>query len=340
MRYGTVFHRMLEVAETQQIDPYAALAQVFPADMDPALFVEARRDLDAYLAREASPLDVMHTVGVEMDLQVPLYDDEDHGQIWYRAILDKALVDPDEPNVLHAVDFKTRGAPPSLADIRGDVQLKGQAWILRRYWQRAFPDAGTPVVWTHLDATKWRDVAVRYTDAELDDWHAWAVAVTRTILRDDEALPVVNLGCTSCVVRDDCPAYTDLPTHGARLARALASGELEDRIGWRDQANGVRLLLEKAVKAVDADVRAYVEEHGTLVLGDQQWTEVEKTADICDLVRLSRLLGPLVWDVVKAVKGRVEALTEDWPASDRDEVLSCWEQTVIGREVKRTKHHP
>ncbi|HEY5987412.1 MAG TPA: PD-(D/E)XK nuclease family protein, partial [Streptosporangiaceae bacterium] len=56
MEYGKMFHRVLELAETEpDADPYEILTRVFPADMDPARMVEARRDLDAYLARESSP---------------------------------------------------------------------------------------------------------------------------------------------------------------------------------------------------------------------------------------------------------------------------------------------
>lgn len=339
MLYGRLVHRVFELVERDGADPYEALLREFPPELDPDLMTEARRDLDDYLARQSSPLDDMHTLGVELDLEAPLYVDEDHGPVWYRAILDKVLIDPDRPDRIHVVDYKTSRTPPSRADLRGDVQLKGQAWVLAERWPHMAPSAaGVPQVWVHLDAVKWRDLAHSYTAADLDDWRMWAVAVTRAILRDDTAAPRVNPGCPQCVVRHDCPALDKLPARGAALVKALAAGELEERIQWRDLANGTRILLEKAVKAIDAEIAELVRDSGPLVAAGYRWSEEQQRTEEVDVRRLAELLGDDIWAVVNVVKGRLEQLTESWPASDQDQVWACFTERVTGLHVKRTKY--
>lgn len=341
MAYGILFHRVQEIAVRDGLDPYEVLPRVFPATMEPALMAEARRDLDAYLARPPSPLDGMHPVAVELDVEEPLYTDEVFGPVWYRAIIDKVLVDPENPDVLHVVDYKTRGSPPSRADLAGDMQLRGQAWLMHLRWPRLLPAArGEPQVVSHLDATKWRDVALRFSAQDLADWRMWAQAVCRAILRDDDPTPRVNAGCSSCMVRHDCPALAELPARGGALAGLLHGGDLAERAAWRDEANAARLLLEKAVKAFDDEVAALVLDGGPVTAGGYRWEEAPAEIQEVDLVRLRGLLGADFWEVVTAVKGRARELVRDWPAPDRDRVLDCWAARVVGSRVKRVKDGP
>lgn len=340
LEYGGFFHRVLYLLEAGDLTPDEALERAFPADADPAMFVEARKDLTAYLERGASPTDRFATIAVETELDAELYVDETYGPVHYRGFIDWLGVDPNLPGVLHVVDYKTNRHPPHVEDVRGDVQMKGYHWLVARNARR-FGFSGTPRIVTHLDAVKFREVEVTYRDEDIDDWHGWAVAVVRKILRDETATPALNPGCGWCPVKDDCPEFQALPATAAGMAVGVK--EIVDpvaRLAWRDAANGVRLLLEKAVKGIDKEFKEQAAVLGQVIVGDQQFAVQEAWETQIDLRDLHRAMGDAFYDVVATSKTKIEGATADWSPSDAAAARACIVNVPAGTKVTRTKVKP
>lgn len=334
LAYGSMMHDVLFRLEQEDLTPEEALERCFPVDLDPSFWVEARKDLTAYLERGASPVDRYATVAVESHLTALLYVDEEYGSIYWQGYIDWIGVDPDTPNVLHVVDYKTNRQPPSLADVLGDAQMKSYHWL-------AAQNAGkygmtNPRVVVHLDAIKWREVEVAFTDQEIEDWHSWAVAVVRKILRDEEAKPVVNPGCAWCPVKDDCPAFAALPAQAADLAKALKG--IEDpvkRLAWRDAANGIRLLLEKSVKQIDIDFADLARSQGLVTVGQTEYALEPDWRTEIDLRSLHRAMGEEFYDVISTSKTKIEDKTADWDTASVAPVKQAISRVPAGTKVVR-----
>lgn len=335
LRYGSLVHAVLYVMEEEGLDPEEALDRCFPADAEPEMFAEARKDLQAYMERRAMPRDRFATLGVELDLSAELYVDEVFGPIWYRGIVDWLGLDPEYPDVLHAVDYKTNRTPPHDGDVKGDVQLKGYDWLVR---QMMFRYGGRRVV-MHLDAVKWREVEVFYSDQEIEEWHAWAVAVVRKILRDEEAKPRLNPGCDWCPVKNDCPAYDTLPEQ-AQIVLGQAPDTLNDReyaLNWRDRANGYRLLLEKAVKTIDASFQQTAREKGVLTVGDWRWTLEPEWGDVIDMRALHAAVGDRFYDMVSVTKKAIEQVSLSLGTDGLAAMNAAISRVPIGTKVAKKK---
>lgn len=333
--YGSLIHNVLFRMEEHGEGPEEALDKEFPAWMPPEAYREALDDLHGYLERGSSPMDRFGTVGVEEHLDAELYVDEEFGPIHMRGFVDWLGIDLDDPRTLHVVDYKTNRHPPSTEDVRGDVQLKTYHWLAMKHAERW----GIDRVVVHLDAIKWREVEVAFTPQEIEDWHGWAVAVVRAILRDEEAAPVVNPGCAWCPVKDDCPAFLGLPQVASSLSENLAG--LEDpaeKLRWRDAANAVRLLLEKAVAAIDKEfadrARALP---GGLVIGDTRWALDTEWSTEIDLLRLHEVLGDRFYEVVATSESKLKTLTKDWTPEATAAVLGCVSRVPSGSKVKKGK---
>jgi hypothetical protein len=336
LRHGSYVHRVLYLMEAEQMDPDEALLRAFPAATTPEAFAEARRDIDAYLARPATPRDRFAMIGAELDLGAELYVDEEYGPVWVRAILDWIGLDPDLPNVLHVNDYKTNRQPPSTDDVRGDVQLKIQHFVALEFARQLGIE--DPRVVVHLDAIKWREVEVAFTDADIADFRDWAEVVARTILRDEDAAPVLNPNCDLCPIKGDCPAYATLPAGGKKLLTGLNRIKTDaGRLRWRDAANRFRLLLEKAVKAIDDDLKAQALRQGRIEIGDTEWVAETDYADRVDLPSLHRELGPAFYDVVSTSRNKVAARTEEWDAHARAAALGCFSKVAVGTAVSKRK---
>jgi len=331
--YGSYVHDVFHRMERDGLTPDEALEAAFPAHLPPEAFTEARDDVMAYMERGAAPMDRYGTLEVEATLDAELYVDPEFGPIHFRGIVDWLGIDLDDPSTAHVVDYKTNRSPPREEDVRGDVQMKGYDWLVRQHMSRW----GTRRVVVHLDAVKWREVEVRFTEREIDDWHSWAVAVVRKILRDDTATPVLNPGCDWCPVKDDCPVFIGLPETAAALVEAEGTlADPEVRLRWRDAANKVRLLLEKSVKRIDEEFRASALRSGGLVVADQLWSLDTEWSTEIDLDELQRVLGrERFLEVVATSESKLKTLTKDWSASDRAEVLACVRRVPTGSKVKR-----
>lgn len=332
--YGSLIHRVLYRMEEDAIGPEDALAEEFDASMAPEAWLEAADDLRKYMER-GTPHDRFGTIAVEEPLQALLYEDEEYGPIWFRGVVDWLGIDLDDPHVLHGVDFKTNRTPPSVADVYGDAQLKGYDWLIRENW-RKWMKVGRPRTVMHLDAIKWRDVEVRFSQDDIDGWHDWAVAVVRAILRDEDAEPSLNPGCAWCPIRDDCPAWLGMPDAASALLQ-VKPDDRDDLIAWRERANGLRLLLEKAVAEVDGRFKTDALAEGEIVAGGFRWTVATKWQPQVDTRRLHELLPDRFYDVVTTTKKALTAATRDMDPSEAEAVMKCIGSVPAGRTVQRRK---
>lgn len=338
LKYGSMIHRVLYRMEEEAIGPEEALDLEFDVDLPPEAFREALDDLTNYIERGNAPVDRYGTIAVETMLDAVLYVDEDFGEIRYRGIMDWMGLDLNEPDVLHGVDYKSNRFPPSLEQVKGDVQLKGYAWLLIQNAKTFLPGVHRPRVVMHLDAIKWRDIEWEYPADDLEAWHSWAVAVVRQILRDEEGLPVLNDGCGWCPVKGDCPAFQGLPEEAALLltTKPEASATDDQRIAWRDRAYKQMKLLEKGVKEVDEMMVDRTLRLGRVTTKAYEFIVDTDWATRIDARAMHRVLGDAFYDCVTVGKGKVETLTKQWPPEDLAAVLEVMRRVPVGTKVKKT----
>lgn len=333
--YGSFFHDIMFLMEEKGLTPEEALAEAFEPGMPQEAWTEAREDLDNYMARGATPADRFGTLEVEAELKALLYVDEEYGPTYYRGFLDLIGIDLELPNVLHMVDYKTNRQPPKIEDLKGDVQLRGYHWLLIKNYLKWLKTR--PRVVTHLDVVKFRDMEIVYTEADIEDWHSWAVAVARKIWRDEEALPVLNEGCAHCFVQDSCPAFNALPSLAESLAKE-GTGLLDpvERLRWADKANSMRLLLEKSVKNIVEEFKDKALREGVLTIGDVEFKAETDFKDVVNLRLLHQLLSEdQFYEAISASKTSVEKVAKGLPASDRAEVMKAIERNINGTKVVR-----
>jgi len=198
------------------------------------------------------------------------------------------------------------------------------------------PDGVVNIV-IHLDAVKFREVEHRFTDSEIDDWHSWAVAVARAILQDEEHLPTLNPRCGTCPIRHDCSAFLEMPQTAA-LVVAAQPAEAAARVQWREEANRLRLTLEKAVKQIDAEFAAAAMESGGMVLGGFQWEVQMDIRTEFDLPGLFAVLGSdRFYRAVTTSKAAIERVTKDADLSTVAAAQSMISETAVGTKVVRRK---
>ena len=334
LTYGRLFHRVMENVMVNGVDPDTATRQAIDGDTTVEMVDELIKDIETYLARPSSDIDEMATLGTELDLRAVLYDDEDFGEVTFRAILDWVGVDPEEPNVIHVRDYKSNRSPISFDDLRGDIQTRGQAWMSRAVSARWSKASKVRIV-SHLDLVKFRDYVIEYTDAELDAWAIWAEARVRTILRDEEAKPLLNTHCPSCPVRDTCPALLAAPFKAERLAKGPSLEGLEEGMKWRTSANQMRLLLDKAVKAWDVTFKRDVARAGVLEVGGKRYTMAPAERNEVDVFAMARLLGDDFPKVASVSMAAVERATLD--ESTRSQAMALFRKMPSGTKLTQTK---
>lgn len=338
LAYGSMFHRVLYMMEEDGLDPDAALQAAWDDKLPFSAFEEARGDLHRYIERGATPRDRYATLAVEVELEAVLFTHPDAGEVRYRGVIDWIGVDPDDPRTLHIVDYKTNRSPFRNADLLGDVQTRSYHWLLAENVGRFIPGGGPVNIVVHLDAVKFREVTIRYTDSQIDDWHSWAVAIAMTILADEKHEPTINTYCGRCPIRHDCPAFQGLPATGEALVEAK-QGELspEQQLEWRDRANRVRLVLEKSVKAIDDKLKADALQAGGLAIGQWVWEVGIETETVIDLRALHAALGDRFYDVVTTSKTAIARHTGDADPSTLSAVQAAISQIAVGTKATRRK---
>lgn len=338
LAYGTLIHSILHLMEEEAVGPEEALERLFPASMDPSFWTEALTDLTAYMDRGASPTDRMATVATETELTALLYEDEEFGPIYIRGIIDWLGIDTEQPGVMHVVDYKTNRQPPRVEDVQGDVQLKCYDFLVRQNWPR-WGLGSRPQVVVHLDAIKWRDVEVRYPEAEIEAWQSWATAIARRILRDEDGEAILNPYCGWCPVRNDCPSWLGMPDTAKALLekRPADDASLKERYAWRVVANAMRLLLEKSVEQIDDAIKHKALTEGLLVIGDQKWERAEDWGNEIDMVALHRALGSRFYEIVTTSVKKIEAAVSDAEPHVMAAVQSAISRVPKGTKVKQSK---
>lgn len=334
LEYGTYWHAVMSRIDSEDVTPDEAVLLEFQPHYPQAFLVEIKRDLENYLSRSAAPSDRYGLLAAEVELDAVLYVDEEFGPVHMRGFLDWIGVDLDTSGVVHIVDYKTNRTPPSEASVRGDVQLKGYHWLVEQHAARF----GNPArIVSHLDAIKWRDVEVAYTAREIEDWHDWAVAVTRTILRDEKAEPRLNDGCGFCPIRSTCSEFQALPQGAAVLLASVPGDDAEDEVllTWRDNANRTRLLLEKAVKAIDGTFKQRALTQGGLVVGDEQYVVETQYGNVVDVRTLHEVIGDDLYLLASVGKGALETYASGLDASKQADVLSTLRREPTGVTTKR-----
>lgn len=336
LTYGSMLHRALEYMVANDVDPQEAILRAITPDVSPEMVDELIVDIERYLARPQSDFDDMATLGAEVDLKVPLYEDPEFGTIYIRAIIDHMGMDPNEPDVIHIKDYKSNRMPISNDDVVGDVQMRAYSWIVKQLADR-WTDSSSPRVIANLDLVKFRNYQYEYTDDQLESWRMWAIAVCRTILRDEEAAPVVNAYCTSCPVRKDCPAFKGLPDVGqSLLGKELLEGlDLLEGRRWRDRANAVRLQLDKAVKAWDEEFIKKILEGGPVTLDDKTYTVEPSESQAVDVFAIYRLLGDDFPRIATVSKAAVDRSTLD--ESTKSQVLEHFGKEFSGSKLVARK---
>lgn len=337
--YGSLIHEVLYLMEEEGLNPDEALQKAWDPTMPFEWFEEARGDLQQYVERGATPMDRFATLGVELDLDAVLFVHPEYGEIRYRGKIDWVGVDPDDPRVLHVVDFKTNRSPFKNEALAGDVQMRGYHWLIAQHARKWVPTGPVRIV-THLDAIKFREVEIAYSDDQIDDWHSWAVALVMAILNDEKAEPHLNTYCPRCPIRSDCPLFQALPATGQTLAKtkdqAAAKGD-EELLRWRDEANRVRLVLEKSVKAIDDDLKERAAKNGPLVIGDDVWEKQIAYDTLIDMRALHRALGNRFYDAVSTSKAAITRVTK---GVDPTTLAAAWKAVTdiaTGTKIVRKK---
>ena len=337
LAYGSLFHDVLFRMEEHGETPDEAMANAFDPSLPQEAWTELRADVERYLERGASPSDRFGVVAVENDLWALLYVDEEYGPIYYRGKIDWIGIDLQVEDIAHVVDYKTNRQPPKVEHLWGDVQMRGYHWLVEQNASTWF--ARTPRIITHLDVVKFRDIEVAYTRQMIEDWHSWAVAVARAILRDEEAKPRINPGCGHCPIQLTCPAFERLPSTAKGMVTRLAhqGDEMtpEQRLAWRDKANQTRLLLEKAVKGIDEAFKDAAAVEGGLVVGDEEFVRETAYVTEIDTRALHRAMGDPFYDVVRTSKAAIERATSGWDSGAVAPVRRAIETVPSGTKITR-----
>lgn len=305
--YGSAIHGALYLMEEEMLAPEVALQRVWPASLGPEWWAEAVADLNKYLER-GGPMNKYGTIAVEVDLYAPLYEDETFGPVWFGGAVDWLGIDVENPQTLHAVDYKTNRQPPSRADVAKDIQLKAYDYLIRANWAQWMASTRPDIVF-HLDAIKWYDIELRHTEDDIEEWHAWAEAIARTILRDEVGAPVVSEGCGWCPVKGTCPAYQALPGDGLVLAEARSGLSLAQRWEWHEKAKVTIKALKDGVDEIDALVAQKVAVEGTVEIPGRRWSTVPKFENDVDVDELRRRIGDREFLTLVSV---TQSAIKDW----------------------------
>jgi PD-(D/E)XK nuclease superfamily len=335
-RKGTLLHLALHYMEEHDTGPEEALTAVWDPALPPESFAELKDVLLSYLDR-GGPMARYATLGHELDLSTQLYVDDDFGPVMFRAIIDWIGLDLDDQSLLHIVDYKSNMAVPNRSEARRSVQLKGYNWMVFQEWDRWLRGQPRRAV-IHLDALRWKDVEVRFTAEELEEWHAWAVAVTRRMLRDREWVPELNDGCAWCPVKDDCPEWLGLPgTAESVLLRRTP--DAPDAIHARMlEFKRMAKLLTDGAKDLENRLLAEAEKTGQLELPGETWARDTNWVNETDWEALQRILGDRVWDAAgKGSKAAIERATKGLDPSTRARALLCLQRVPDGMTIAKKK---
>lgn len=335
-RKGTLLHAALHFMEEHDTGPEEALTATWDTALPPESFAELKDVLLSYLDR-GGPMARYATLGHELDLSAELYVDDDFGPVMLQCIIDWIGLDLEDQSLLHIVDYKSNMAVPDRTEARRSVQLKAYNWIVFQLWDRWLRGQPRRAV-IHLDALRWKDVVVRFTAEELEEWHAWAVAVTRRMLRDQEWAPELNEGCAWCSVKDDCPEWLGLPGTAESVLMRRAPEEPDAIHARMLEFKRMAKLLGDGAKDLEARLLAEAEKTGQLELPGETWSRDTNWVNETDWEALHRILGDRVWEVAgKGSKAAIDRATKGLDPSTRARAQLCLQRVPDGMTITKKK---
>jgi hypothetical protein len=231
----------------------------------------------------------------------------------------------------------TNQRPLSRDDVAVDSQLRGYEWLVHRNWKGRLGMPGAPSVIAHMDALRWNDVEVQFSNSDREEWQSWAIAAARSILRDTTAREVISEGCRWCPRKLQCGAYGRLPGDSKAILARAAGKSAEELWGWRRDAAAAVALLKTGIDDIDQILRSKARQEGSFVVDDQVWSEEDDEKDRVDLERLHRIIGDvLFYDSVSVTKKTLDQLRKAHPDL-ATEIDACVDRIVVGRSVTRKK---
>lgn len=339
LTFGLIIHEALRFMEEYGMGPEEALQKAWTESeegyLTPVEYQEALDDLREYLNRPSTPLDRYMVLETESSLEALLFVHPVHGEVWYRCRVDAISLDHDNPAIVHVGDWKTNRQPPSVEDVMGDIQLKGNAWCVYQNADRLVPNIPQPRVVVHLDAIKHRELPpVYFPPNVMEAWYEWTVSLVNRILDDDEGAPRINEGCAYCPLRDTCEAYLALPDLITELAQ-IKPERRDDIVNWRDRLAAAKNLAERAVKDVDERIRADVDLTGEVVAAGSRWAREPNWINDVDVRALHGVMGDPFYDLVKTSKTAINTAARGADPETAVAMKGCVSRRVNGTKIER-----
>jgi hypothetical protein len=312
LEYGSLVHDALFLAEEEDLAllPAALDKAVERSDvpLGPDAYTEAVKDLTRYMDRRD---DHLATVAVEQHLTMPLME-IDGVEYLMGGYIDRIAIDTDDPRTVYVVDYKTDRTPPGQAKIDANNQMTHYAAIVRgnldKYLPGVDPEQARIVI--VYDAIKWYPVYSERPHWQMDDYVDWCKAMTRRIVADQEAKPVLNPACSWCPAKYDCPAFQALPGEGETLAdRMSKTSNLEQRVLMMQQAE----MTIRALKGMVDEVVSEVKAEAPLEVNGVRYEMVDDFATDWDLATLYEVLGEKFFDVVSVTGYKVKDVLHRYP---------------------------
>lgn len=313
LRYGLVIHEALYLMEEETLDYGEALTRVWDPALSMDRWEEAVTDLRGVVERGGLNL---HTVAVEQDLSCHLYTDGEYGDVTYGGRIDWIGVDSnigdvDVPTIYFA-DYKTNRGTPSRQDVEEWKQGVGYAMLVAANIERYLPGVESFRIVGIYDAIKRYAIHLEYTPERMEHFRAWASAIARTILRDEDHEPRLNPMCGWCPIRTECELWLGLPGEGAGLLERMSSTPLLERIEQMEEAQKIKGQLDKMIKSTQVAMKErIVVTKKAIPQGDSEWFISQGEKREVDIAVLFRLMGDEFLNVASVTLGKVDVWQEE-----------------------------
>lgn len=316
LEYGTLVHDAFYLAEEENLpllpDALEKAWGRIEVPLGPDAYAEAFSDLQSYMDR---PEDAYACVAVEQDLSAPLME-IDGSEYFFGGRLDWIGVDPEDPLTLIVRDYKSNRQPPSQKGVDDDNQMTHYIALVRANLHLYLPgvDPRDVTIIGQLDAFKWYVVSTQRDHETLDRYLDWLRAMTRRIVQDEEAEPVLNDGCSYCPLKYDCKAFRSLPGRGETLAdRMSTTTDLTQRAYLMQQAQLVIKSLDAAVKEVQGELKAKAIKGDPQTINGIRYETVDDWKTDWDGPKLHEVLGDKFYQVIGVTQYKVDALIKKDP---------------------------
>ena len=193
------------------------------------------RQLEVYYRRH-HPFDRDHTLAVERRILFPL---DPERRVWFQGVLDRLSRSPGGRWEIR--DYKTGQYLPPEADLEEDRQLGLYQLGVQHLWPSA---REVELVWHYLAHDL--EIRSRRPPAALEDARRQALALIRTIERDEDFPTRVGGHCEPCSYRPVCPAW--------RHALDPAMREAPAPVEWVDRLGELKARRQAALADLDAEI--------------------------------------------------------------------------------------